>query len=206
MLIMELKKAARCRNVNGKALFLHFGICLSFLLIILTPKVTQAQLELYGKFNTDGSIEPVINYLGSKKVSPKFAITFFGLVRQKWSQALIGASFTPTPNISLSASVGIEHGHHLPRYSASLWVKKGQNTFLLLGELGDGYRNYLYKVNIFHQFSEKTSLGIMDWRFHGIGPNFRYTIKKIESTLWIMPAYDHEAKVARCMVGYSLHM
>lgn len=173
---------------------------------MLLPLVAHAQLELYGKFNTDGSVEPIINYYGSKKISEKFAITFFGLVREKWSQALIGVSYMPTPDISISASAGIEHGQHLPRYSASFWLKQDQNTFLLLGELGSGYKNYLYKVNMFHQFSEKISLGVMDWRYHGLGPNFRYTIPKLESTIWIMPAYDHEQKVARCMVGYSLHM
>jgi len=176
------------------------------LLLLLLPISAQAQLELYGKFNKDGSIEPVINYYGSKRLGNKFAVTFFGLVRQKWSQALIGASYFPSPNISLSASAGIEHGTHSPRYSASLWLKKGPNTFLALGELGSGYRNYLYKVNVFHEFTEKVSIGIMDWRYHGLGPNFRYIIPKVSSTIWIMPAYDHEERVARCMVGISLQM
>jgi hypothetical protein len=203
---MKIKKAVWCRNVKTKALLFHFGKCLTFVLIMMMPERAQAQLELYGKFNTDGSVEPIINYYGSKKISPKFAVTFFGLVRQTWSQALIGASYMPTPDISLSASAGIEHGQHLPRYSASIWVKRGPNTFLLLGELGHGYQNYLYKVNMFRQFSEKVSVGIMDWRYHGLGPNLRYTITKIESTIWIMPAYDHEQQVARCMVGYSLRM
>lgn len=176
------------------------------ILLLLKPVSAMAQLELYGKFNKDGSVEPIINYYGSKKVGNKFAVTFFGLVRQKWSQALIGASYLPTPNVTLSASAGIEHGTHSPRYSASVWLKKGHNTFLALGELGSGYQNYLYKINMFHQFSEKVSLGVMDWRYHGLGPNFRYTVPKLATTAWIMPAYDHEQKAARCMVGISLIM
>jgi hypothetical protein len=203
---MEVLEATNSKHVDIKKLFFRPGKFMGFILIIMFPHGTFAQLELYGKFNFDGSVEPVINYAGSKKVSPKLAVTFFGLVRQKWSQALIGLSFTPSRHFSVSASAGLEHGHRLPRYSASVSARKGQNTFLLLGELGEGNRNYLYKVNVFHQLSKKISLGFMDWRYHGLGPNFRYNVTKIESTLWIMPAYDHEARVARCMVGYSLHM
>ncbi len=202
---MKFKKVTRHKNLT-KAQVTYFGKLLIPVLSMMLPLVTQAQLELYGKFNTDGSVEPIINYYGSKKISEKFAITFFGLVRQKWSQALIGAFYIPTPDIIISASAGIEHGQHLPRYSASIWLKREQNTFLLLGELGSGYQNYLYKFNMFHEFSKKVSLGVMDWRYHGLGPNLRYTIFKWESTIWIMPAYDHEQKVARCMIGYSLRM
>lgn len=194
------------KNFGIKSVLLNLGLCIAWITMMVVPISALAQLELYGKFNRDGSVEPVINYNGSKKISEKFAVTFFGLVRQKWSQALIGASYSPIPNISLSASAGIEHGKHSPRYSASIGIKNGRNTFLALGELGAGYQNYLYKVNVFHQFTENVSLGVMDWRYHGLGPNFRYTISKLESTLWIMPAYDHEQYLIRCMVGVSLRM
>ncbi|TCC99479.1 hypothetical protein FBD94_04820 [Pedobacter hiemivivus] len=170
------------------------------------PMLAQAQLELYGKFNKDGSVEPVINYAGSKKISNHFAVVFFGLIREKWSQALIGLSYSPIKSLSFSGYAGIEHGQSSPRYSASVWWKQGKTSFLILGERGNGNNNYLYKVNMFHQFSEKISLGIMDWRYHGLGPNLRYTIPKLQSTIWIMPAYDHEQKVFRTMLGYSFQM
>lgn len=202
----EIVTISAYRKIGVKSLLFKVVLCAAGILMVIAPISAKAQLELYGKFNTDGSVEPIINYNGSKKISKKFAITFFGLVRQKWSQALIGASYFPTPNISLSASAGIEHGQHAPRYSASIWIRSGQNTFLALGELGAGYQNYLYKVNVIHQFTEKVSLGLMDWCYHGLGPNFRYTIPKLASTLWIMPAYDHEQDVIRCMLGVSLNM
>jgi len=170
------------------------------------PVAAQAQLELYGKFNKDGSVEPVINYYGLQKVSDKFAVNFFGLVRQKWSQALIGISYLPSNNVTLSAGAGIEHGQHDPRYTASVSVRKNRNAYLLLGELGSGHGNYLYKASIFHKYSDKFTAGVMDWRYHGLGPNFRYTITGVQSTIWLMPAYDHEQKVARCMAGINLQM
>ncbi|WP_123985337.1 hypothetical protein [Taibaiella soli] len=182
------------------------GKMLAYIFCLTLSMPAKAQLELYGKINKSGYVEPVIDYYGSKQISKRFAITFFGLVRQQWSQALIGGTYMPTPNVNISVSAGIEHGQHLPRYSASIWLKQGSNTFLILGELGSGYDNYLYKINVFHQFSDKISVGVMDWRYHGLGPNFRYSIAKMESTVWIMPAYDHEQEVARCMVGYMLQL
>jgi hypothetical protein len=203
---MKTKKNLRSGNLSAKALLLHIGKCLLVVFMIMPPKMAKAQLELYTKFNSNGSVEPIINYNGSMKINKKFSVIFFGLIRKSWSQALIGGSYKPIENFTLSASMGIEHGQRSPRYSASVFAKRGNNSFLVLGELGSGYRNYLYKINIFHQFSEKVSIGVMDWRYHGLGPNFRYTVPKLASTIWVMPAYDHEQKVGRCMLGYSLRM
>lgn len=177
------------------------------IIILLTFSVSaSAQLELYAKFNTDGSVMPVINYFGNKKISKKLSLTFFGLVREQWGQALVGLSYSPADNIKLYASAGIETGQEIPRHSASIWLKRNKITFLALYELGGGKNNYLYKVNVFHEFSSRISLGVMDWRYHGLGPNFRYTIPKLQSTLWIMPAYDHEERVGRCMLGVNVAM
>jgi hypothetical protein len=203
---MKIKKTLRFGNVSAKTLLLHFGKCLLLVFMLMPPKTAKAQLELYTKFNSDGSVEPIINYNGSMKINKRFSVIFFGLIRKSWSQALIGGSYMATDNLTLAASMGIEHGQSSPRYSGSVFWKKGKNSSLLLWEQGSGYRNYLYKINMFHEFSEKISLGVMDWRYHGLGPNFRYTIPKLASTIWIMPAYDHEQGVGRCMLGYSLRM
>jgi len=179
---------------------------ISLIILLIFPVLASAQLELYSKFNNDGSVMPVIDYFGSKKINEKFSFTFFGLVREQWGQALIGLSYSPADNILLHVSVGIENGQHIPRHSANIWLKKKNITFLALYELGGGKDNYLYKVDVFHEFSRQISLGIMDWRYHGLGPNFRYTIPKLQSTIWIMPAYDHEERAGRCMLGVTVVM
>jgi hypothetical protein len=179
---------------------------ISIIIVLISSISASAQLEVYSKFNNDGSVMPVIDYFTSKKISKKFSLTFFGLVREQWGQALIGLSYSPTNNIILYVSAGIENGQHIPRHSASIWFKKNNTTFLALYELGGGKDNYLYKVNVFHKFSSQLSIGVMDWRHHGLGPNLRYTIPKLQSTLWIMPAYDHEERVGRCMLGITVVM
>jgi hypothetical protein len=176
------------------------------LFMLIVPNSARSQLELYGKFNEKGSMTPIINYNGSKALNEKLSITFFGLVRKSWSQALIGVAYSVSDALTVSASAGIEHGKTAPRYSASIFMSKNENTLLVLGELGSGKENYLYKINAFHKVSEVMTFGMTAWRYHGIGPNFRYLIPKAHLTLWIMPAYDFEIGQPAVMIGTALKM
>jgi hypothetical protein len=176
------------------------------LLLISVPLGVYAQLETYGRFTAGGSVEPNVNYNGVKKITEKISLTFFGLIEQKWSEALIGASFSPSPSFSIGASTGIEHGTSQPRFAASMWTGGQKTSLSVLGELGSGKGNYLYKANLFHQYTNRFTLGVTAWRFHGIGPNFRFAVPKRSSTIWIMPADDMEANKLKLIVGVSVNM
>lgn len=176
---------------------------LLLILLVIIPFFTQAQLESYVRYTANGNLEPNFNYNGSRKITEKIAFTYFGLVGQKWSEALVGLKYSPSYSFSVSASAGIEQGTNSPRYSASIWTAKGSTSLLVLGELGSGKDNYLYKINLFHQYSDLFTLGITAWRFHGIGPNFRFTIPKIPLTIWSMPAYDFESNTSKIMIGVT---
>lgn len=176
------------------------------LLFISLPFLAQAQLEVYARYTARGTVEPNINYFGSKKITEKISLTFFGLVEQKWGQALIGATYSLTKSFSIGASTGIEHGTHSPRYAASIWTGNGKTSLFIWGEQGKGKDNYLYKVNLFHKYSQLFTAGFTAWRFHGLGPNFRFYFPKLSSTIWSMPAYDFESNNSRLMVGVSVKM
>lgn len=176
------------------------------LLLIFLPFLARAQLETYGRYTAGSSFEPNINYFGSKKITDKISLTFFGLVETKWSEALIGVTYALSNSFYIGASTGIEHGTNSPRFGASILTKKGKTTFLILGELGSGKENYLYKVNLFYKYTEQFTLGVTAWRFHGTGPNFRFTIPKLSSTIWLMPAYDFETTQSKLMIGVSVNI
>jgi hypothetical protein len=176
------------------------------LLLTLLPFLAQAQLEAYGRYTAGGSAEPNINYFGSKKITEKISLTFFGLVEQKWSEALIGATYSFSNSFNIGASAGIEHGTHSPRYGASIWTGKGKTSLSVLGELGSGKANYLYKANLFYKYTNLFTLGATAWRFHGVGPNLRFTIPELSSTIWSMPAYDFEANKSKLIIGVSVNM
>src|ERR1700744_4628001 len=114
------------------------------LLLVILPFLAQAQLEIYGRYTAGGYVEPNINYFGSRKITEKVSLTFFGLVEQKWGQALIGTTYSPSKLFSVGGLIGIEHGTNSPRYAASIWKGMGKTTLLMWGELGSGRDNYLY--------------------------------------------------------------
>jgi hypothetical protein len=174
------------------------------LLLIFFPLLAEAQLEVYGRYTAGGTVEPDINYFLSKKITQKIALTFFGLVEQKWSEALAGATYSPSSVFSIGASAGIEHGTRVPRFAASIWTGKGSTSLFIWGELGSGKDNYLYKANLFHKYTDRFTLGVTAWRFHGIGPNFRVTVPELLSTIWAMPAFDPEADEVKLMIGISV--
>ena len=165
--------------------------------------VATAQLDSYIRFTEGAKPAFNINYFGVKKISEKVNLTYFGLVEKNWSEALVGVSYSPATWMSVGASTGIEHGSSI-RLGGSLWFGKGKNSLLLLGEKGSGSDNYWYRANLYHKFSEKFTLGATAIRFHGVGPNLRYTVKKLNATLWLMPAYDFEFKVSRLMTGVNV--
>jgi len=176
------------------------------LLLITLPFLAHAQLETYGRYTAGGPVEPNINYFGSKKITEKISLTFFGLVEQKWGEALIGAAYAPSSSFGIGASMGIEHGTNSPRFGASIWTGKGKTSLSILCELGSGKDNYLYKANLFHKYTNWFTLGITAWRFHGEGPNFRFAFPKLSSTIWLMPAYDLESNKSRLMTGITVNM
>ncbi|MEZ2334682.1 hypothetical protein AB6735_03570 [Mucilaginibacter sp. RCC_168] len=181
--------------------FLKLLLCFS-LLNIAAP--AHAQLEIYGKFKAKGAFESVIDYNGTKVINDKFSIIYFGLIRKTWGQALISLSYSPTKSTSISAGMGMEHGSNSPRYTASFFTKSDHTTLLVLGELGSGKSNYLYKMNLFHQYTDQFTLGATAWRYHGLGPNFRWLLPQLQTTIWALPAYDLDAKYGRFMLGVSL--
>jgi len=180
-------------------------MCRLFILLLVTmPFLVQAQLEVYGRYTAGGYVEPNINYFASKKISQKVSLSFFGLVEQKWSEALVGATYAPSGSFSVGAYAGIEQGTTDPRFAVSFWRGKGGTSLFVWGELGSGKDNYLYKINLFHKTSNGFTIGLTAWRKHGIGPNFRFTIPKLPVTIWSMPAYDFETNKARLMLGISV--
>ena len=77
------------------------------LLAVLLPLGAFAQLEIYDRYTPGGKHEPNINYFGSKKLSDRFALTYFGLLEKQWGEAP-GKSYVHDGYISFA---GIELGN-----------------------------------------------------------------------------------------------
>lgn len=165
-----------------------------------------SQLGIYGRYTDSRKVEMDFNFYGTKKISKKVNLTTFLLVEKTWSEALVGISYSPKDWIEFGASIGIEQNSALYRTAAFVWLGKGKTSFLSLWEKGDGADNYWYNSTLSYKFKEKFSLGIRTWRYHGTGPVATYTVKKLDTKVWLVPAYDFESSKQRVMLGISVKL
>lgn len=167
---------------------------------------TSAQVEAYCRYTVNGSAEPNINIYGEKKISSKVNLTYLAIVEEKWSEALVGISYSPSNWISLGLGAGTEHNPAIVRFCGSVWMGKGKTSLLLLGERGIGIDNYWYKTVLSYKISKTITTGAIAWRYHGIGPIVKYTPKKSDLTFWFLPAYDTEVKAKRLIFGFAVKL
>jgi len=180
-------------------------VLIIFLFIFCSAQL-YSQIQIYGRKTCEANttIEPDINIFGSKKITENFSLTYFALVEEKWSECLIGFSHSPADFICLNIGAGIEHNPAIYRLTASLWLGKGKTSFLVIGEKGDGQDNYWYKSILKYEIDKKYSVGIMSWRYHGVGPFVELETDILDSKLWINPVYDFEFKQTRLVVGVDI--
>lgn len=179
------------------------------LIVIFCGFKSYSQLEVYGRYTEGGKVDPDINLYGEKKLfsdSSKFSLTYFALVEQTWAEGLVGISYSPKDWVSFGFMVGIEQNPALYRFLGSVWLGKGKKSFLALYEKGNGTDNYWYKITASYKFTKVFTLGARAWRYNGVGPVGTFEIKKLSSSVWVMPMYDFEAQKKRISLGVSIKL
>ena len=174
------------------------------LVLIVCALNSYSQIEFYSRYTIGGSVEPDINIYGEKKISPKFNLTYFAMVEEKWSEALVGFSYSPLKWMTVGLSTGIEHNPAIYRFGGSLWLGNPKTNLLSLVEQGKGKDNYWYKICLSKEFLPGFRAGLMAWRFHGIGPMLNYNPKKSDLTFWILPCHDFEYDADRVIIGVNI--
>jgi hypothetical protein len=179
-----------------------------FIVLFTITATSFAQMKVFLRYTPEGSEAlPTITYFGKKKITDKFHLSLYTLVTKKFSEALVGFTYAPKQWIKIGLSSGIENSAATPvgyRFGSSLWLEKDKNSLFSIFEKGDGKDNFFYKSTYKHKISERIHLGLVAWRFHGLGPLAFYNIEKIDSTLWITPLYDFEFEVARVVLGTTI--
>ena len=147
-------------------------------------------------------VEPDINIYGQKLLTKKFGVWGFALVEKNWAEAYGGVLYSPAEWVEITLGAGIEQCSSLYRLSANVWMGGQGFSFSLLTEKGDGPDNWWYKSVLKYKVGN-FNLGIMAWRFHGIGPLVEYTPLK-RATIWLNPVYDPEFKEQRVVIGVDI--
>lgn len=164
------------------------------ILILLGFTAHSQQLQVFGRYTLGGKVVPDVNYYGTKELPKGFGISYFLLVEPGWAEAYVGPTYSPKPWISIGLSAGIEQNKPLFRGAGSLWLGHKKTSFLFLWEKGFGKGNYWYKATLSYQAQPSFAIGLVAWRFTGIGPIFTYEIPKSDIRLWVAPTYDLEVK------------
>lgn len=177
-----------------------------FVAFVLLSCNAFSQVQIYGRYTLQGEVEPNINIYGTHSINNEFKFTYFTLVEQGWSEGLVGIAYSPAEFIEIGVGAGIEQNPALFRYTASIWLGKGDFSLFLLGEKGDGNDNYWYKSVLSYKASDNCTTGLMAWRYHGVGPFVEINIPALESKIWVNPCYDFEFNKTRIMIGANITM
>lgn len=182
-------------------------VVLFILLFAIVASVNaQMTFQVYTRITSQSEgkylIEPDVNLYGQKLLTKKFGIWGFALVEKNWAEAYGGILYSPAEWVEITLGGGIEQCPTLYRLSANVWMGGKGFSFSLLTEKGDGPDNWWYKSVLKYKVGN-FNLGVMAWRFHGIGPLAEYTPLK-RATIWINPVYDPEFKEQRVVIGVDI--
>ena len=162
------------------------------------------QVQIYAKYTYKGTMNPVINIYGTKKISDNFKFSYFSLVEKSWAEGLAGITYSPVKWVELDFKCGIETSLSIYRLSTSIWAGNDNISFFLTFEKGDGIKNWWYKSIFNFAPSDKIAFGLISWRYTGTGPFLKYNFNKIGLAIWINPVYDSEFKEYRCLLGFDI--
>ncbi len=162
--------------------------------ILVTLSSHSQQLQIFGRYTLGGKVVPDVNYYGTKELPKGLGISYFLLVEPGWAEAYAGPTYAPVDWIQMGVSVGLETAKPALRGAGSLWLGHKKTSFLFLWEKGFGKGNYWYKATLSYQAQPSLAIGLVAWRFTGIGPIFTYEIPKCDIKLWVAPTYDFEVK------------
>ena len=121
----------------------------------------------------------------------KLSITSFLLVKGKWAEALVGATWSPWAWLKLGASIGGSQGPDGLdlRTGYMLFMKESQFSFLGIIEVprqaytGE-HDGIWYDFNLMYQPLKWLVVGIKDRRPLGVGPMVRFRLSPVE--LWMV--------------------
>lgn len=175
------------------------------LLAIFMCSMAFSQVQIYTKYSEDGIFEPDINVFSyGPKFGKKenFKITYFVLAERAWAEGLMGINYAPKDWMEFGISFGIEQNPKLFRLASNIWVGNEKWSFFTWAEKGFGVGNYWYNSSLNYSINKNLEIGIVAWRFNGVGTRIKTKFDKI--SIWVFPAYDIEFQKKNITVGVDI--
>jgi hypothetical protein len=119
-------------------------------------------------------------------------------------QASIGLAYAYKDWLIIGLRGGAKKGPNWPFISSQLWLGNSRTSIFASVDTGINSDTYcLYKLSLSHNFSDNLNLGLVAWRFRGVGPIIRYGFDNFNTSIFIFPSYDFNDKVVKISFGLS---
>ena len=106
-----------------------------------------------------GDLTPQLDVSVQGPIKGKWGWSFWGLATQTWSEALVGVTYSPSKNLNLGFSYGVEDDKKPGRLASSLWASRGNVSLLVLHE--NGGSGAWHKI-VLNYKTGRFGMGIMD--------------------------------------------
>ncbi len=179
---------------------------LVILVFVLSIQNVNAQISVFSRFSDGGEIEPTVSIFGHKGISNELSFSYFALVSQCWSETLLGFSYAPNNWSQFGVLGGFAQESDYARLGGYVWLGNEKFSGLALAVKSIGLDDLWYRGKVLYHVTESSTLGIQAWRWNGIGPLFEYRINKLDSTVWIFPAYEPEFEKKAITIGIEIQM
>jgi len=171
---------------------------------LLLAQADFSRVEVYGTYS-EKDIFPCVDISATNQLFNHFKLAysaaFFQDSRRTMYHGALGFAYSPADWLSVGLKAGLKEGPNRAFVSSQLWLGNDKVSMGMLLNKSIKSDDYFYRTSLSYNTSSKLSLGLMAWRFHGIGPLIRYEPKKFKLAIFAFPAYDLDDKIAKVTLG-----
>ena len=110
------------------------------------------------------------------QISTELGWFSYFLVTDGWSEAYVGPTYSPNPNLQIGLGYGLEQADDPGRFGGYVWAGKGKFSATWLFE--DGGTGPWHRLNLGYQIDPRWRVVLSDRSFYGKGVSVEYQLDK----------------------------
>ena len=137
-----------------------------------------------------------------QKLSDQFGFSSTVIMTPHWSEIYAGPTYSPIPELTLSASIGLEQADNPLRIAGSVDLSLEKFSFSHISEFGGS--GYWQKTTGSYNLADSLNIGV-NWQTGlGVGPKVEYTVPETNLKIMLNPIYNFETKTWGIQFGSSV--
>ncbi|MBI2064184.1 MAG: hypothetical protein HYT66_00515 [Candidatus Yanofskybacteria bacterium] len=169
----------------------NFLLTVVVLVLLASPAFAQSSTSLWVEgqiISSDGEISPWTNSLVSRKFDEKLGMFVLSQNGERWAQAYVGPTYSPSSWLQVGAGLGIEQADNPVRLGSFVWMGRGRYSLLSIYE--DGGSGHWYKSELNIKAAGWLGAGAIVQHMLGVGPRVELNIPRTPVMVWGAPLYD----------------